>query len=332
MSLNDIIDTNLMNTTSVGGTLVVNLSTFVQAIARRLGNVRTDNLATALEFNSLNLDLTTIYTPLPNFSRFYELDKFNANYSQAFGTNFPTRATSRLLFGVDLNIVNNLPFSTRRDWLFRDELAAFRLITCLLFGLTFNVTLDECVCYPKNLSELKSVNAGIGLNCVNMACRNWLRLDPLKFDDLVHTDCDNIAFNAAFVTLDLLAAKSISINLEINQVQTLGSGGVESRGRGGKVNNKRTRTTTVDAVDLIRQAFPHFNNHQAALFASAITRRLLMENEKPPPRTIFPYTSSRLPTRVKCVFLDQAQQDFPLVRRKFLPELGTSVCFIGIVS
>lgn len=208
-------DSNLAAST-LQGALTINLSDLINSIPVRLVAIKSDNMSTVLTFKSLNLELTNLYVPPINLQRYYELDKFNSNFKEAFGQAFPVLVESQILFGVTVSVLNNLPFASQ-TFLEDVELAAFRQITCLLFGLLFNLNLGACTCFPKNLNELKAVNAGLGLNCVNLECRNMLKTNPLLFDDLVHTDCTDLMFNAAFVSLNLFAGKNIDVDINLDQ-------------------------------------------------------------------------------------------------------------------
>ncbi|TXH07696.1 MAG: tail fiber protein [Candidatus Moraniibacteriota bacterium] len=210
------LDSSILQT-NLNGSLIVNLSTIVQQIPNVVKVVVSDSMSSIVSFRALNKEFTNFYLPQLNLKKFYDLGKFNANYFQAFGTSFPLTCTSKLLFGLDISIVNNLNFAGQQ-FLSVGELAAFRFMTCLCFGLVFNLSLGvDCACYPKTLNDLSALSAGIGLNCVSLTCRNQLKLNPLLFSDLLHTDCENVNFNAAFVSLDVFAGQNLNINLDIVQ-------------------------------------------------------------------------------------------------------------------
>lgn len=203
--------------TNLNGSLVINLSTIVQQIPNVVKIVVSDSMSTVVSFRALNKEFTNFYLPQLNLKKFFDLGKFNANYFQAFGSSFPLACTSKLFYGLDISIVNDLNFASQQ-FLSVGELAAFRFMTCLCFGLVFNLTLGvDCACYPKTLNDLSALSAGIGLNCVSLTCRNQLKLNPLLFSDLLHTDCENVNFNAAFVSLDVFAGQNLNINLDIVQ-------------------------------------------------------------------------------------------------------------------
>lgn len=202
---------------NLNGALVVNLSTIVQQIPNVVRVVLSDSMSTVVSFRALNKEFTNFYLPQLNLQKFFDLGKFNANYFQAFGSSFPLACTSRLFSGLDISVVNDLNFASQQ-YLSVGETAAFRFMTCLCFGLVFNLTLGvDCACYPKTLNDLSALSAGIGLNCVSLTCRNQLKLNPLLFSDLLHTDCENVNFNAAFVSLDVFAGQNLNINLDIVQ-------------------------------------------------------------------------------------------------------------------
>lgn len=204
-------------TTNINGQLVLNLSSILQQLPKLVSLQVSDTLSTVISFRSLNKELTNFYLPQVNLKKFYDLGKFNSNYLQAFGSSFPFQCTSKLLYGLDISIVNDLNFSSQQ-YLDQNELNVFRFLTCMCFGLVFNIVFtSDCACYPKTLNELAALSAGIGLNCVSLDCRNQLKLNPLLFNDLFHTDCENVNFNAAFVSLDVFAGQNLNINLDITQ-------------------------------------------------------------------------------------------------------------------
>lgn len=206
-----------LNASTLSGELRLQLSDIVQALPGKLKAITSDNSTTEISFRNLNMELTRIYIPPINTNIFFDMAKFNANYVQAFGYAFPSDVRSQFLFGVTISVSNNLPFS-QSFYLQEDDLGAFRMLTCLLIGLMFNINIPrDCTCYPKNLNELKAVNAGIGLNCVNLECRNQIKLNPLLYDDLLHSDCSDMVFNAAFVSLNLFAGKNINLSVDLAQ-------------------------------------------------------------------------------------------------------------------
>lgn len=210
------VDTALLQT-NLNGALVVNLSALVQQIPDLIKVQTSDSMSTVISFRALRKEFTSFYVPGLNLAKFYDLGKFNANYLQAFGASFPPTVTCQLFPGLDISVVNNLNFSSEK-FLDLPELAAFRFLTCLSFGLVFNLTLGvNCACFPKTLNELSALSAGIGINCVSLTCRNQLKNNPLLFSDLLHTDCENVNFNAAFVSLDVFAGQNLNINLDIIQ-------------------------------------------------------------------------------------------------------------------
>lgn len=209
-------DSNL-TASSLQGDLSLFLSDLIQSIPLKLESIKSDNMSTVITFKALNMELTNLYVPPTNLQRYYELDKFNTNFKQAFGKNFPLLVSSQILPGVNITILNNLPYTTQ-TFLSDMELASFRLLTCMLLGIMFNISLDACACFPKNLNELKAVNAGLGLNCVNLECKNMLKANPLMYDDLIHTDCNDLMLNAAFVSLNLFAGKDINLDINLNQL------------------------------------------------------------------------------------------------------------------
>ena len=124
---------------------------------------------------------------------------------------FPTTVSSQLLFGLNITIDNNLPYGSQ-VYIASSDVAPFRFLTCLFMGLVFGLALNDCTCFPQSTNELMATDAGIGLNCVKLACRNQLKQNPLLFDDLIHTDCTDTNFNTAFVSLGLFAGQTININ------------------------------------------------------------------------------------------------------------------------
>lgn len=210
------IDTSITQT-NINGQLVLNLSSLLQQLPQLVIVQVSDTLSSVISFRSLNKELTNFYLPQVNLRKFYDLGKFNSNYLQAFGASFPFQCASKLLYGLDISIVNDLNFSSQQ-YLDQNELNVFRFLTCMCFGLVFNIVFTtDCACYPKTLNELAALSAGIGLNCVSLDCRNQLKQNPLLFNDLFHTDCENVNFNAAFVSLDVFAGQNLNINLDITQ-------------------------------------------------------------------------------------------------------------------
>ncbi len=120
---------------------------------------------------------------------------------------------------IKIEINNDLPVS-RTPNISDFEVYTFKLICCTFFGIKYNIKLDGCSCYPKTKQEYMAVTAGIGLNCINMDCKNELINNPYNFDSLIHTDCSDINFNAIFLSMDTLQRNNVNIE-KINILQKI---------------------------------------------------------------------------------------------------------------
>lgn len=202
------------------GELYLNLSDLLAGIKTNLNRLTNDGAVSTLYYKQVNLELSTITLPTTDLSKFFDINTFNANYFAAFNESFPPSCRSSILFSVRIYISNNLPFGPQPT-LIPDEYPAFRMLVCLLLGLLFNIQLTDCACYPKNVNELKAVNAGIGLNCISLECKSQLKMYPMVYDDLIHTPCDS-NINAAFVSLNLFSGGVMNVDINISQRSGLG--------------------------------------------------------------------------------------------------------------
>lgn len=201
----------------ISGTLTLELSAIVQKLIKMIDTSSTNQLATVISFKNLKLEISNFYVPSINAGKFFDLGYFNKNFLQAFGTTFPAEAVSKLIFGVKIIIQNNLPFASF-DQLDEEELPAFRFLTCLLMGLAFNISIVSCACFPADLGELKATQANLGINCFKLECKNQLKLNPLLYDELLHTNCTDTVVQAAIVTLDVFAGKNVNLNIALTQI------------------------------------------------------------------------------------------------------------------
>ena len=98
------------------------------------------------------------------------------------------------------------------------ELASFRFVTCLVFGLKFNIKLSRCDCYPTTDNEYFSLMAGVGMNCTSISCRSELEANPLIYDESIHTECTNNAYNSVYLSLKNIITDKVTLD-KINIIQ-----------------------------------------------------------------------------------------------------------------
>lgn len=209
-----IVDTNLK--LNIKSFLTIELSYLIDKMSNLEFNLN-NNGFTEIIFKTYSNKEIKFILPINNIKKFFTSSTFNPNFYIAFQQEFPQKTTSSLFFGLKIDITNNLPFNTSST-LKLDELKMFRLFVCLFFGLYFNINLDCCACYPKNISELNAINSGIGLNCVYLECKNQLLQNPSLFDNLIHTDCPFLGVQAAFVSINAFSADNIKFeNINIDQ-------------------------------------------------------------------------------------------------------------------
>lgn len=207
------VDNNFSN---FKGTLILELSYILNQMANLEFTYNNEGY-TQIIFKTNNMKKVKINLPARNVKKFFEPSKFNANFFMAFQQDFPQQVESSLFYGLDIKIINNLPYS-KEGLLTIEEFKPFRLFVCLIFGLQFNINLKECACFPKNVSELNALSSGIGMNCVSLECKNQLLINPNSYDDLIHTDCPFTSVQAAFVSINAFAGNNITFeNLDINQ-------------------------------------------------------------------------------------------------------------------
>lgn len=182
-----------------------------------LNNTFSEDGLVQLIFKNRAFNLSQFVLPPLNLSNLFDSNKFNSNFFQAFGEDFPKQLAHQQMFSLEIQIQNDLPFS-KLEYLSKNEESAFRFIVCMVFGLIFSLKLPICSCYPQNIAEYSAVRAGIGLNCINLDCKNSIKLDPLKYDDLIHSnDCSDLNIQAAFVSMSVFAGGNVSTNVNINQ-------------------------------------------------------------------------------------------------------------------
>lgn len=209
-------DVNVISTPIAGSTTLA-LSSLVSVIPAFLANTYTADDTFKLVFKNNTLIPTQFVLPTLDFNQLFDNNKYNANFFQAFQQDFPASVNHQYLFGLKVTIINDLPY-TRISYLDKNEVAAFRFLNCLIFGLLFSIKLDCCSCYPQNLAEYSAVRAGLGLNCVNLDCKNALKLDPLLYDDLLHSpDCSDVNIQAAFVSFSVFSGGDVNTNINISQ-------------------------------------------------------------------------------------------------------------------
>ena len=210
------LDSNL-GTNETQGSATLTLSSLINVIPTLMSDSFSEDGTLQLLFKNRALNLTQFVIPPVNFSQLFDSNRYNSNFFQAFGQDFPTKIDHQFLFGLQITITNDLPFS-RLSYLSKNEEAAFRFLNCMVFGLIFSLKLKCCYCYPQNLAEYAAVRAGIGLNCVNVDCKNAIKLNPFLYDDLVHSnDCNDLNIQAAFVSLSIFSAGKATATVNIEQ-------------------------------------------------------------------------------------------------------------------
>lgn len=210
------IDTNL-SISSISGEITIKLSSIINQMSQIKISTSGTN-STKLVFLLSNYKEVNFYLPIQNVQKFFNPNTFNSNFNVAFKKQFPSSLKSSLFLPLAINISNDLSFSSGPT-LNLLEINPFRSFVCLFFGLRFNIKLDECACFPKNQAELNAVSSGIGMNCVNIECKNQLLLNPENFDSLFHGDCSNIAIQAAFTSITAFAGGNITFK-DLNLKQT----------------------------------------------------------------------------------------------------------------
>lgn len=218
LTLNKHMDSNL-NVSNIQGEATLRLSDLLATIPLFVKESFSDDATFRLVFKNKTLHLSQFVLPPVNLATFYDKNKFNSNFFQSFEQDFPTILEHQYFFGLEIKVSNDLPIS-RLSYLDKPGEAAFRFLTCLIFGLNFSLNLPTCACYPKNLAEYAAARAGLGLNCVNLDCKNLLKLNPTWYDDLLNSgDCSNSTIQAAFVSFSAFAGGSLNSSVNINQQQ-----------------------------------------------------------------------------------------------------------------
>lgn len=206
-----------INRSMIVGTMYIRLSILLNNLSALNGVIDSNGLLTLSYLNS-SMKTVTFKIPTQNFSKYFTINNFNANYTFVFKTNFPQQIKSTLFPNLKIIIENDLPFN---DDLTLDpsESKSFSFLVCLFFGLIYNLKLDTCACYPSNESELSAIQSNIGLNCVSLECKNLLLQNPALFDPLIMSECTQYNMNAAFVSIAAFAGNNITFqNMQINQV------------------------------------------------------------------------------------------------------------------
>lgn len=201
----------------VSGLVNFPLSNLVSSVPTLLAGSYASDGTFRLTIKNNSLDISQFVLPPIDFEQLFDKNKFNSNFFQAFQQDFPDSVKHQYMFGLEISITNDLPYS-RVSYLDQNGTAAFRFLVCIIFGLIFSLRLPCCNCFPQNLSEYSAVRAGLGLNCVNLDCKNAIKLNPLVYDDLIHSqDCSDVEIQAAFVSLSVFSASQASTNIQISQ-------------------------------------------------------------------------------------------------------------------
>lgn len=263
MSTTSSSPSSIFDLNKLDGYLNVNLSSLLAALQIRLpAFIENDDTSqvTRLNVKLFSTELATFHVPQFNLNKYFDANLFNYNYYTAFGTSFPITVESLLLTSLNITINNNLPFNNNPNFNKDQDSYGFRYITCLAFSLLFNIKLAECSCFPKNINEIKAVNAGLGLNCISLECKELLKLNPLLFDDLIHSDCSDLSLNAAFISLNLFAGKNINVSVDINQDQQQNTRNL-ALGRDIDMNLLNTFLDKFFTHDIIDMRFVQYTSH-----------------------------------------------------------------------
>jgi hypothetical protein len=158
----------------------------------------------------------TITRNIVDAEKIFSDANFLANYFVAFRANFKTMPMHSIFPGIKIYINNDLS-NNQQPSINYDEILDFKFLTCLFFGLIFNIQLEDCICYPSNIQELIAQSAGISKNCTNNECFTKIRNNPHLFDPLVMTYCSDIQqINYSFIMLNILGRNN-NIKISVNQ-------------------------------------------------------------------------------------------------------------------
>lgn len=219
-SSNDsIIDTNVAQSNISGG-VKINLSLILSKIVELTQVSISDHGLMTITLKNAALKEISFKTPLFDIQKFFNTLYFPGNFNLAFQEDLPTTMRCSMFSDLTVTIANDLNNSVLQSSISLDELHTFRFLCCVFFGLIFNLSLKSCACYPKTLSELNAVNAGIGINCISLECKNRLLMFPDQYDELMCSDCSDFNFQGVFVSISAFAAGNITFN-NLNIKQTI---------------------------------------------------------------------------------------------------------------
>ena len=196
------------------GTLNVRLSELLYKLVDSIRVYPQSPFLSNIKYNEIDFTLS-IFGPF-RYLDIFDPQFFLSNFKKSFGVKFKEKNLNNRL-PYKLVIDNDLPIGGIPN-ISEFELRNFRLICCTYFGIKYGIELLGCECYPKSKNEYLSTSSGIGLNCINLDCKNSLINNPHLFDNLIHTDCMDINFNAVFLSLKALKSANLDIdNINIMQ-------------------------------------------------------------------------------------------------------------------
>lgn len=215
----ETVDANILGKNSFKETKKINLSAILNKIKDKI----------KIECNFEGLNVFKIQRPNKSFyqvirnkidiEKLYNTEFFLENFKQAFGYDFENAEHKIKLFPHITLLINVDIINSKKSNISVRELNDFRFLTCMLFGLIFNITLFHCDCHPTTFQDFVLLDAGVGKNCISSACKQLLEFFPHFYDPLLHFDCSNTHYqNLIFTFLNLASTGDINVNITTKQV------------------------------------------------------------------------------------------------------------------
>ena len=163
----------------------ISLSTLLNVLNKNVFTKDTSDGLAEYSIQRPNGDTYKVYRNMVNIANFFSTENFLANFNFAFKyslqkDDFSIKVFSKLKIEVEIDCHMNVPTIAV------NEMADFRFLTCMLFGLIFNIKIIKCSCHPTSFEDFVLFDAGVSKNCISSDCKNLLLDSSFIFDPLLH--------------------------------------------------------------------------------------------------------------------------------------------------
>lgn len=201
----------------------INLENFLKFAFNREKNYINDSESNTISFCvKTSFENITIKLFKIDLNHFYDVHNFLYYYSVVFKKKFNNEEFCLIKkpnFKISFDLAGLQASDNSKDPINNNflSLQTFKILTCLVFSIIFNIKIFSNYCVPETINELNIWKQNQGVNCFKQDCKLYLLTNNDPFIAPFITNCSNInTVQTAFVDL-LIQSGVANINASIEQ-------------------------------------------------------------------------------------------------------------------